>query len=297
VKNKIDPVLLAPCGKLLAAAAIIFITLMSFLTGCSSGRFFISPELPRLAKNIDTVSIITDGVVFNNSNVVFLDISLSNAYSIQSSNMAYQILRKRGFKIGQERYSIIGTFLPKDSMILVLPQGKDSVVYQKPPIIYRDSYQIDYLFLNSQIRITRFLDRLNFRINDKVRFPDTLADDLIAIRKKMKSRYLCLSYFSGLCSDMISQNTKIIWTAASLFASGGIVSVTPHRYSQISHTVFLMDLDSGRLLFAYENSFFREKRFLELLGISWNDRVQWQFPCKSSHCEEPSIFYNPFEKN
>jgi hypothetical protein len=253
--------------------------------------------MPNLEKEMDTVSIVTDGVVFYNSNVAFLDVRLSDAYGYQSSIMTEQILLKRGFRVGQQTYSNIGTFLDKDSTYLILPQGGDSIVYRKPPFVYKDSYQMDSLFLRSQVRITRFLDRLQSRIDDKTRFPDSLADDLAVIRKKMKSRCLCLSYFSGLSSEMISENTKIIWGVSSRLASGGLLTISPHAYSSLSHSVFLIDLVAGRILYAYKNSFLREKRFLDLLGISWYEKVQWEFPCKNSNCGRPSIFYNPLKVN
>jgi hypothetical protein len=284
-------------NKFFLIVNLISLALFTLQSGCSSGRIFVSTELANVEKEMDTVSIVTDGVVFYNSNVVFLDVRLSDAYGYQSSIMAEQILLKRGYKVGEQTYSNIGTFLDKDSTYLILPQGGDSIIYRKPPFVYKDSYQIDSLFLRSQIRITRFLNCLQSQINDKTRFPDSLADDLAVIRKKMKSRYLCLSYFSGLSSEMISENTKIIWGVSSRLASGGLLTISPHAYSSLNHIVFLIDLGGGRILYAYKNSFLREKRFLDLLGISWYEKVQWEFPCKKANCPKPSIFYNPLKVN
>jgi hypothetical protein len=273
---------------------ITFLTTIS-LTSCSSTKTLGCKDFATISKSIDTVSLFCDGIVFENTNVIYIDLMRSNAYSEQSSICAQRILFKRGFITGPKYVPTIGTFLKTDSTYKVLPQGSDSLITINPPFYSTKVNPSDTFFIPAYRRFFRFLTTINYSQKRTTIIPDSFSNDLIEIRKKTKGRFVCFSYFEGLNSEMISGNTKAIWTVASILASGGMISVTPRQYSTLSNSVFIIDLDTKNIIFSYINNYWEEKTLLELLENSWYQDVQWKFPCRNGNCSKPGFFYNPFD--
>jgi len=285
---------------------LIIILATLIMSGCSSGKFFINSQFQNRLQSIDTISIITDGSVFCNSNVQYLDVNLSNSYSWRSGDAAYLIFTRRGFKVNKTLFSIIGTVLSRDSLFWVLPKGADSLILKKPPYFIDAKDESDSSYKISQLKISHFLYNVLPHNSKRVKLPDTLFDDLREIKRKVNNRYVCISYFIGLDSDPISKNEKLIWGFSSLITSHellnltpihGFISVTPYRNSCLQHAVFIVDLNTGELLFTYRNSLNEERHLNEIITESWNDKLQWKLPSKNQNCKKPSIFYNPFKND
>lgn len=115
---------------------LIIILATLIMSGCSSGKFFINSQFQNRLQSIDTISIITDGSVFCNSNVQYLDVNLSNSYSWRSGDAAYLIFTRRGFKVNKTLFSIIGTVLSRDSLFWVSTKRSGQLNFKETSLFY-----------------------------------------------------------------------------------------------------------------------------------------------------------------
>ena len=206
-------------------------------TGCSH-RFVLG--------NRETVGVVTEGIVNYSWRMrTVIDMPMPNYSSRYCLRLMEDALAAKGYKVSRGESHFSGTFLDSNDPTPVLLKGADTLM-RLSPLFASDGANENNLELGNRIRhLSAFLhSQRTFRGSLIPRY----KEEIEYLRERYGKEILFLGLIEGLDKKPISGNTKFIWAAASTIGSGGMVTAVPHRYSELTLHIFLVDLTSGEVV-------------------------------------------------
>ncbi len=263
---------------------IVFLLFIILQAGCTH-RFVLG--------NRKSVAVVTEGIVnYSWRMKTVIDMPMSNHSSRYCLTLMENALAAKGYKVSRGESHFSGTFLDSNDLTPVLLKGADTLL-RLSPLFASDGVNENNLELGNQIRhLSAFLhSQRAFRGSLIPRYNKEIG----YLRERYGEKILFLGLMEGLDKKPISGNTKFIWAAASTIGSGGMVSAVPHRYSELTLHVFLVDLTSGEVMAGDLIRVVKEGSIYELINEAVSEDFYDEIQCKVQGCDRNHLFYNPFK--